>query len=87
MIDQLEYLKSFVIGDSKALSPPKWLLSEGWTHYTKCVIMASESVEERLRDRLEPCLATPEVVQATPKMGTKIGLRTKLHFVSTPEEL
>jgi hypothetical protein len=87
MIEQLEYLKSFVIGDAKVLSPPQWLKSDHWKQYSECLLIASEEVIERLRDRVLSPIATPEAPPVEQKKGTKIGLRTKLLFVATPEEL
>ena len=87
MIEQLEFLKCFVKGDSSVLNPPAWLVSDGWKQYSECVTVAAELVIEKLRDEIIPNVATPEVVPVIQKKGTKIGLRSKLHFVSTPEEL
>lgn len=87
MIEQLEFLKSFVIGDAKVLSPPQWLVSDHWKQYCECLLIASEEVIERLRDRVLSPIPTPEAPPVEQKKGTKIGLRTKLLFVATPEEL
>ena len=87
MIEQLEYLKSFVLGDSKVLSPPKWLVSEHWKQYCTCTLIASEAVIERLRDKIVSPVAAPATPPAELKKGTRINLRNKLQFVSTPEEL
>ena len=87
MIEQLELLKCFVAGDVRVLYPPKWLASESWNQYKDHVMAASDEVIEKLRDKIIPVTAKPEVIHAEPKKGTKIGLRTKLHFVSTPEDL
>lgn len=87
MIEQLEYLKSFVLGDSKVLSPPKWLVSEHWKQYCACTLIASEAVIERLRDKIVSPVAAPATPPAELKKGTRINLRNKLQFVSTPEEL
>ena len=87
MIEQLELLKCFVVGDARVLHPPKWLVSESWNQYKDHVMAASDEVIEKLKDKILPVIAKPEVVRIEPKKGTKIGLRTKLHFVSTPEDL
>jgi hypothetical protein len=87
MIEQLEYLKSFLLGDSRVLGPPKWLVSEHWKQYCACTLSASEAVIERLRDRVVSPVAVPEAPPAELKKGTRINLRNKLQFISTPEEL
>ena len=87
MIEQLEYLKSFVLGDSRVLNPPKWLVSEHWKQYCGCTLKASEAVIERLRDKIVSPVAVPETPPIEFKKGTKINLRNKLQFISTPEEL
>ena len=87
MIEQLQLLKYFVAGDNHVLCPPKWLKSDSWKQYTDCVITASDEVIEKLIDKILPKVDTPDLVYIEPKKGTKIGLRTKLHFVSTPEGL
>ena len=87
MIEQLEYLKSFVIGDAEVLSPPQWLVSNEWKQYREQVLMSAEEVITRLRDYVPPPPSTPEAIPEEPRKGTKIGLRSKLHFVSTPEAL
>ena len=86
MIEQLEYLKSFVLGDSRVLGPPKWLVSEHWKQYCACTLSASEAVIERLRDKIVSPVAVPEAPPAELKKGTRISMRNKLQFVSTPEE-
>jgi hypothetical protein len=84
MIEQLEYLKMFSVGDSQAMHPPKWSISKDWEEYSKCIRTACDALQLRLRDEVFVVSKTPDVVQA-PVKGTKIGLKTKLHFVSTPE--
>jgi hypothetical protein len=84
MIEQLEYLKMFSVGDSQAMHPPKWSISKDWEEYSKCIRTACDALQLRLRDEIFVVSKTPDVVQA-PLKGTKIGLKTKLHFVSTPE--
>ena len=87
MIEQLEYLKSFVTGDAEVLGPPEWLVSNEWKQYREQVLVSAEEVITRLRDYVPPPPSTPEAIPEEPRKGTKIGLRSKLHFVSTPEAL
>jgi hypothetical protein len=84
MIEQLEYLKMFLVFDSQVMNPSKWSISKDWEEYSKCVRTACDGLQLRLRDEVLVVSKTPDVVQA-PVTGTKIGLKTKLHFVSTPE--